>query len=81
MKVIVEELGNQYVMPDEEYAWLQRHLGEALEVGSVNFFTGKLCFISISVANEDFVSTTLFHNNHVKLKLIGTEELACIDTI
>ena len=83
MKVVLQKIEHQWVLPDEDFRWLQQHIGEALEVFSLNFDGNKLTFIAILAYddNHDSHAITLFHANGVKLKLIGTEDLACIDTI
>lgn len=83
MKVVLQKIEHQWVLPDEDFRWLQQHIGEALEVCSLNFDDNKLTFVAIRAYddNNDSHAITLFRYNGVKLKLIGTEDLACIDTI
>ena len=83
MKVVLQKIERQWALPDEDFRWLQQHIGEALEVFSLTLDDNKLAFISIRAYddNHDSHAITLFHDNGVKLKLIGTEDLACIDTI
>ena len=83
MRVVLQKIEHQWVLPDEDFRWLQQHIGEALEVFSLAFDDNKLLFITIHAYDDshDRHAITLFQDNGVKLKLIGTEDLACIDTI
>lgn len=83
MKVVLQKIEHQFVLSDEDFRWLQQHIGEALEVSSLTFYDNKLTFVTIRAYddNHDSHVIILFHDNGVKLKLIGTEDLACIDTI
>lgn len=83
MKVVLQKIEHQFVLPDEDFRWLRQHIGEALEVFSLTFDDNKLSFVTIRAYDDshDSHAITLFHDNGVKLKLIGTEDLTCIDTI
>ena len=82
MKIIIDSIDCQYVMPAKDYEWLISHLGEELQVASITFNPWRSGIFCISVATEcEGGVAVIFEDNHAKFRFIGTEELSCIDTI
>lgn len=83
MKIIIESIDYQHVMPTDAYEWLIGHLNEELQVASIDFNTqrgGVFCISVVADKCDDRVAV-IFEANHAKFKLVGLEELSCIDTI
>lgn len=82
MKIIIDSIDHQYIMPAKNYEWLMSHLGEELQVASIAFTpqrSGIFC-IAVDTECEDGV-VVIFESNHAKFRFIGAEGLSCIDTI
>lgn len=83
MKVIIESIERQYVMSADSYLWIKEHLGEELQVSSIDFNVQHGGIFCLVVALEGCVDpiACIFESNHATFRFIGSEELQCIDTI